>query len=83
MWHQTVSVTMSFCWPQRWTHLTLPDNYKVTSSYICVKALYKPHSSILLLPFLTVLVRCAIMYIPNNATPHEAQSVDLVFCDYV
>ena len=50
----------------------LPDNYKVTSNYICVKALYKPHSSLLLLPIRTVLIRCAITYIPINATPHEA-----------
>lgn len=34
---------------ERWTHLTLPDNYNVTSNYTCVKALCKPRSFLLLL----------------------------------
>lgn len=57
---------------ERWTHLTLSDYYTVTSHYISVKALYKSHSSLLLRLIHTVLVRCAIMYIPFNVTPHEA-----------
>lgn len=66
---------------ERWIHFTSPDYYEVTSHYISVKALHKSHSSLLLHLIHTVLVRCAIMYIPINATPHEAWSVDLVVCD--
>lgn len=64
------------------TYLMLPDNYKVTCNYLCVKALYKPHSSLLLPHIHTVWIRCAIMYILINTTPHEAYSMDLVVCDW-
>lgn len=63
------------------THLILPDNYKVTCNNLCVKALYRPRSSLSLPHIYTVWIKCAVMYILTNTTPQEANSVESVLCD--